>query len=112
MPLATATATDVCAPWLRARGEGCCDSCRRTWLIVDSLTGAALAPCRSVIFPENRYPPRITSGAGLFGIMLQRVPGTLCRSWCPPAQMNSFRAGLKLIHEWSASASVRDVLVQ
>ena len=24
----------------------------------------------SMIFPENRYPPRIKSGAGFFGIML------------------------------------------
>jgi len=28
------------------------------------------AYCSSMIFPENRYPPRIASGAGFFGIML------------------------------------------
>jgi len=26
--------------------------------------------CWSMIFSENRYPPRIKSGAGFFGIML------------------------------------------
>jgi hypothetical protein len=26
--------------------------------------------CLSMIFSENRFPPRIKSGAGLFGIML------------------------------------------
>jgi hypothetical protein len=26
--------------------------------------------CWSMIFSENRYPPRIESGAGFFGIML------------------------------------------
>jgi hypothetical protein len=30
----------------------------------------ALACCWSMIFSENRYPPRIKSGAGFFGIML------------------------------------------
>jgi hypothetical protein len=35
----------------------------------------ALAYCRSTIFPENRYPPRIKSGAGFFGIMLWAEPG-------------------------------------
>jgi hypothetical protein len=30
----------------------------------------ALAYCWSMIFSENRHPPRITSGAGFFGIML------------------------------------------
>jgi hypothetical protein len=29
-----------------------------------------LAYSWSMIFSENRYPPRIKSGAGLFGIML------------------------------------------
>jgi hypothetical protein len=28
--------------------------------------------CWSMIFSENRYPPRIKSGAGFFGIMLYR----------------------------------------
>ena len=31
----------------------------------------ALAYSWSMIFPENRYPPRIKSGADIFGIMLQ-----------------------------------------
>ena len=30
----------------------------------------ALACCLSMIFSENRYPPRVKPGAGLFGIML------------------------------------------
>src|SRR5689334_8394623 len=30
--------------------------------------------CWSMISSENRYPPRIKSGAGIFGIMLQLVP--------------------------------------
>jgi hypothetical protein len=30
----------------------------------------ALAYWLSMIFSENRYPPRIKSGAGFFGIML------------------------------------------
>src|ERR1700730_18751264 len=30
----------------------------------------ALAYCWSMMFSENRYPPRIASGAGFFGIML------------------------------------------
>src|SRR5262249_2252714 len=29
-----------------------------------------LSPTLSMIFPENRFPPRIKSGAGFFGIML------------------------------------------
>jgi len=33
----------------------------------------ALAFWWSMIFSENRYPPRIKSGAGLFGIMLYAV---------------------------------------
>jgi hypothetical protein len=28
----------------------------------------------SMIFSENRYPPRIKSGAGFFGIMLWSAP--------------------------------------
>jgi hypothetical protein len=32
------------------------------------------AGCWSVIFSENRYPPRIKSGAGFFGIMLNATP--------------------------------------
>ncbi len=32
--------------------------------------GTAPAYCWSMIFSENRYPPRIKSGAGFFGIML------------------------------------------
>src|SRR5437773_4041881 len=31
----------------------------------------SLTFCLSMIFSENRYPPRIRSGAGFFGIMLQ-----------------------------------------
>jgi hypothetical protein len=27
-----------------------------------------------MIFSENRYPPRIASGAGFFGIMLYAIP--------------------------------------
>jgi hypothetical protein len=30
----------------------------------------APATCSSMIFSENRYPPRIKCGAGIFGIML------------------------------------------
>src|SRR5262245_32219057 len=30
----------------------------------------ALEPMWSMIFSENRYPPRIKSGAGFFGVML------------------------------------------
>src|SRR5262249_36046102 len=30
----------------------------------------ALGYCRSMMFSENRYPPRIKCGAGFFGIML------------------------------------------
>jgi hypothetical protein len=33
----------------------------------------ALAYCRSMIFSENRWPPRIKSGAGFFGIMLYAI---------------------------------------
>jgi hypothetical protein len=32
----------------------------------------ALAFCLSMIFSENRFPPRIKSEAGFFGIMLWR----------------------------------------
>jgi hypothetical protein len=32
---------------------------------------ASLTFCRSMIFSENRFPPRIKSGAGFFGIMLR-----------------------------------------
>jgi hypothetical protein len=35
-----------------------------------SIRHPALASCWSMIFSENRYPPRIRSGAGFFGIML------------------------------------------
>jgi hypothetical protein len=38
-----------------------------------------LAYCRSMIFSENRCPPRIKSGAGFFGIMLYCL-GILARS--------------------------------
>jgi hypothetical protein len=37
----------------------------------DGMTGwRALLLCLSMIFSENRFPPRIKSGAGFFGIML------------------------------------------
>ena len=35
-----------------------------------SIRHRALAYCWSMIFSENRYPPRIKSGAGFLGIML------------------------------------------
>jgi hypothetical protein len=46
-----------------------------------SLPGCAPAYCWSMIFSENRYPPRIKSGAGFFGIMLL-VRGRLPRPQC------------------------------
>jgi hypothetical protein len=35
-----------------------------------------------MIFSENRYPPRIKSGAGFFGIMLYRTAGALGWNFC------------------------------
>jgi hypothetical protein len=47
-------------------------------IVIAQAAGRALIPaglgrlayCWSMILSENRYPPRIKSGAGFFGIML------------------------------------------
>src|SRR5262245_41435143 len=56
-------------PAMVVLAEMCLDSDRYNRLERDSYR--ALANCLSMIFSENRFPPRIKCGAGFFRIMLQ-----------------------------------------